>query len=95
MVRLIERGVGGIVTNAPEEAVRIRRERAELTDFERQAARPRAICWVSTKGDDVTPPCASFDQPAGTKGRTKGLGRSPSCVIPLTHRLFPRSEENP
>ena len=27
MVRLIERGVGGLVTNAPEEAIRIRRER--------------------------------------------------------------------
>ena len=32
MVRLIERGVGGMVTNAPDELVRIRRERAELTD---------------------------------------------------------------
>ena len=36
MVRLIERGVGGLVTNAPEEALRIRRERASLGDAERR-----------------------------------------------------------
>ena len=34
MVRLIERGVGGMVTNAPDILVRIRREREELSDVE-------------------------------------------------------------
>jgi glycerophosphoryl diester phosphodiesterase len=43
MVRLIERGVGGIVTNAPEELVRIRRERANLTDFERRLLAARYL----------------------------------------------------
>ncbi|HKI19191.1 MAG TPA: glycerophosphodiester phosphodiesterase family protein [Isosphaeraceae bacterium] len=43
MVRLIERGVGGLVTNAPEELIRIRKERAGLTDLERRLLTTRYL----------------------------------------------------
>ena len=75
MVRLIERGVGGIVTNAPEELVRIRRERANLTDFE-AGFWPRAIYSGSTRLTEVGADGAQ------THTRPEGLGRTASCVIP-------------
>ncbi len=43
MVRLIERGVGGLVTNAPEEAIRIRRERAMLSSAQRRILAARYL----------------------------------------------------
>jgi len=43
MVRLIERGLGGIVTNAPEELVRIRHEREEMSDIERRLLTARYL----------------------------------------------------
>jgi glycerophosphoryl diester phosphodiesterase len=43
MVRLIERGVGGIVTNAPAELVRIRHDRARMTDLERRLLAARYL----------------------------------------------------
>jgi glycerophosphoryl diester phosphodiesterase len=47
MVKWIERGVGGLVTNAPEELVRIREQRASLTDFERRLLSARYLLGVS------------------------------------------------
>jgi glycerophosphoryl diester phosphodiesterase len=46
MLRLIERGVGGIVTNAPDELARIRRERAQLTDLERRLLTARYLLRI-------------------------------------------------
>jgi glycerophosphoryl diester phosphodiesterase len=43
MVRLIERGVGRLVTNRPEDLVRIRRERAQMTDLERRVLAARYL----------------------------------------------------
>jgi glycerophosphoryl diester phosphodiesterase len=43
MVRLIERGVGGLVTNAPEEAIRIRRERSTLGIAQRRILAARYL----------------------------------------------------
>ncbi len=47
MVKLIERGVGGLVTNVPEELIRIRKERAGLTDFERRLLTARYLMGLS------------------------------------------------
>jgi glycerophosphoryl diester phosphodiesterase len=47
MVRLIERGVWGLVTNAPEELIRIRKDRAELTDLERRLLTARYLLGLS------------------------------------------------
>jgi glycerophosphoryl diester phosphodiesterase len=49
MMRLIERGVGGIVTNSPEELVRIRRERAQLTDIERRLLAARYLLGLESE----------------------------------------------
>jgi glycerophosphoryl diester phosphodiesterase len=43
MLRLIERGVGRIVTNAPAELIEIREERAEMTDLERRLLAARYL----------------------------------------------------
>ena len=51
MVRLIERGVGGIVTNAPEEAIRIRNERAKLSTPERRILAARYLLGLDTSPD--------------------------------------------
>jgi glycerophosphoryl diester phosphodiesterase len=48
MVRLIERGVGGLVTNAPEVLIRIRREREELTDVERRLLSARYLLGLES-----------------------------------------------
>ncbi|MGP0064012.1 MAG: glycerophosphodiester phosphodiesterase [Isosphaeraceae bacterium] len=48
MVRLIERGVGGLVTNAPEEAIRIRRERAMLSVPERRILAARYLLGLDS-----------------------------------------------
>jgi glycerophosphoryl diester phosphodiesterase len=54
MVRLIERGVGGIVTNAPDVLVRIRREREELSDVERRLLAARYVLGLES-GDETEP----------------------------------------
>ena len=51
MVRLIERGVGGLVTNAPDELIRIRRERAELSDVERRLLAARYLLGLESGGE--------------------------------------------
>jgi glycerophosphoryl diester phosphodiesterase len=43
MIRLVERGVGGMVTNAPDALIRIRREREELSDVERRLLAARYL----------------------------------------------------
>jgi glycerophosphoryl diester phosphodiesterase len=43
MLRYIERGVGGLVTNMPGELVRIRSERAGMTDLERRLLAARYL----------------------------------------------------
>jgi glycerophosphoryl diester phosphodiesterase len=48
MVRLIERGVGGLVTNAPDVLIRIRRERADLTDVERRLLAARYLLGLES-----------------------------------------------
>jgi glycerophosphoryl diester phosphodiesterase len=48
MVRLIERGVGGLVTNASDVLVRIRRERSELTDVERRLLAARYLLGLES-----------------------------------------------
>src|SRR5262249_10011530 len=48
MVRLIERGVGGIVTNAPDVLLRIRREREELSDVERRLLAARYLLGLES-----------------------------------------------
>ena len=48
MVRLIERGVGGLVTNAPEEAIRIRRERATLSYAQRRILAARYLLGLDS-----------------------------------------------
>jgi glycerophosphoryl diester phosphodiesterase len=52
MVRLIERGVGGIVTNAPEVLLRIRHEREELSDVERRLLAARYVLGLES-GDET------------------------------------------
>jgi glycerophosphoryl diester phosphodiesterase len=56
MVRLIERGVEGLVTNAPEEAIRIRRERAALSDVERRILAARYLLGLESDTEAETPP---------------------------------------
>ncbi len=51
MVRLIERGVGGLVTNAPDALVRIRSERAELSDVERRLLAARYLLGLESGGE--------------------------------------------
>jgi glycerophosphoryl diester phosphodiesterase len=46
MVRLIERGVGRLVTNAPDELIRIREQRAQMSDFERRLMAARYLLGV-------------------------------------------------
>lgn len=48
MVRLIERGVGGLVTNAPEEAIRIRRERSTLSYAQRRILAARYLLGLES-----------------------------------------------
>jgi glycerophosphoryl diester phosphodiesterase len=48
MVRLIERGIGGLVTNAPEEAIRIRRERATLNVGQRRILAARYLLGLES-----------------------------------------------
>ena len=54
MVRLIERGVGGMVTNAPDVLIRIRRERDELSDVERRLLAARYLLGLEP-GDEPEP----------------------------------------
>jgi glycerophosphoryl diester phosphodiesterase len=49
MVRLIERGVGRLVTNSPEELIRIRRERAGMTDIERRVLAARYLLGLENE----------------------------------------------
>jgi hypothetical protein len=51
MLRLIERGVGGLVTNAPEELVRIRRERAALSDIQRRLLAARYLLGLESEDE--------------------------------------------
>jgi len=51
MVRLIERGVGGLVTNAPDVVIRIRREREELSDVERRLLAARYLLGLESRED--------------------------------------------
>jgi glycerophosphoryl diester phosphodiesterase len=51
MVRLVERGVGGLVTDAPDVLIRIRREREELTDVERRLLAARYLLGLESDGD--------------------------------------------
>jgi glycerophosphoryl diester phosphodiesterase len=48
MVRLIERGVGGQVTNAPEELIRIRSEWAALSDVQRRLLAARYLLGLES-----------------------------------------------
>lgn len=48
MVRLIERGVGGLVTNAPEALVRIRRDREAMSDVERRLLAARYLLGIES-----------------------------------------------
>ena len=54
MNRLIERGVGGLVTNAPEEAIRIRRERAALGDAQRRVIAARYLLGLDSNPEAET-----------------------------------------
>ena len=54
MTRLIERGVGGLVTNAPEEAIRIRRERAALGDVQRRVIAARYLLGIESPPETET-----------------------------------------
>jgi glycerophosphoryl diester phosphodiesterase len=54
MVRLIERGVGGMVTNAPDVLIRIRREREELSDVERRLLAARYLLGLES-GEETAP----------------------------------------
>ncbi len=49
MVRLIERGVGGLITNAPDVVIRIRREREELSDVERRLLAARYLLGLESR----------------------------------------------
>jgi glycerophosphoryl diester phosphodiesterase len=51
MLRLIERGVGGQVTNAPEELIRIRRERAALSDIQRRLLAARYLLGLESEDE--------------------------------------------
>jgi glycerophosphoryl diester phosphodiesterase len=51
MVRLIERGVGGLVTNAPDVVIRVRREREELSDVERRLLAARYLLGLQSRED--------------------------------------------
>jgi glycerophosphoryl diester phosphodiesterase len=51
MVRLIERGVGGLVTNAPDLVIRVRREREELGDVERRLLAARYLLGLESRED--------------------------------------------
>jgi glycerophosphoryl diester phosphodiesterase len=51
MVRLIERGVGSLVTNAPDVLIRIRREREELTDVERRLLAARYLLGLESANE--------------------------------------------
>ncbi len=48
MVRLAERGVGGMVTNVPDVLIRIRREREDLTDVERRLLAARYMLGLES-----------------------------------------------
>ena len=48
MVRLIERGVGGLVTNAPDVVIRIRRDREEMSDVERRLLAARYLLGIES-----------------------------------------------
>ena len=89
MVRLIERGVGGLVTNAPDEAVRIRRERAGADRFRAQAA-DRAVSAGARRSEIA--PATDVGAPVPTC-REEGLGSAARLCYTVTDRLFPRSEE--
>jgi glycerophosphoryl diester phosphodiesterase len=52
MVRLIERGVGGLVTNAPDALIRIRREREEMSDVERRLLSARYLLGLESAPED-------------------------------------------
>ena len=41
--------MGGLVTNVPEELIRIRKERAGLTDFERRLLTARYLMGLSVQ----------------------------------------------
>jgi glycerophosphoryl diester phosphodiesterase len=56
MLRLIERGVGGLVTNGPEELIRIRRERAALGDLERRLLAARYLLGLESRPEAQTRP---------------------------------------
>ena len=67
MVRLIERGVGGLVTNAPEVVIRIRRDRAELSDVERRLLAARYLLGLESSGESAEPRGAAIrDANAGS-----------------------------
>lgn len=51
MIRLAERGVGGMVTNAPDVLIRIRQEREELTDVERRLLAARYLLGLESDED--------------------------------------------
>ena len=51
MVHLIERGVGGLVTNAPDLVIRVRREREELSDVERRLLAARYLLGLESAGE--------------------------------------------
>jgi glycerophosphoryl diester phosphodiesterase len=67
MVRLVERGVGGLVTNAPEQAIQIRRERAALGDFERRILAARYLLGLEVD-TDTEPATSSPPEPARQPG---------------------------
>ena len=48
MVRLIERGVGRLVTNKPEELIRIRYECAQMSDLERRVLAARYLLGLDS-----------------------------------------------
>ena len=52
MNRLIERGVGGLVTNAPEEAIRIRRDARSLDDTQRRLIAARYLLGLDPEPRD-------------------------------------------
>ncbi len=54
MNRLIERGVGGLVTNAPEEAIRIRRDAPALDDTQRRLIAARYLLGLDRSPETET-----------------------------------------
>jgi glycerophosphoryl diester phosphodiesterase len=49
MVRLIERGVGGLVTNAPDVVIRLRREHEEMSEIERRLLAARYLLGLESR----------------------------------------------